>query len=217
MPAPVAPDKAKTFCRNVRRCMAARGWEARDLARAADLSESTVYRYMDEGELVLPHAEALMAMAGVFGVSTDALLGVAEADGEMEVRPVVEWTNLPLVLILRPGESPADVARGWTPVPAQSLPPECREHVLCVFIAPDDAMRPTIEAGDSVLVCVDEEVQAGGIALLWDSEHECDILRRVHADGVGISGYADNASYPPRHLPADAVVGRVKRLIGRDL
>lgn len=113
----------KEFARNVRAQRVAHGFSQAEAAEHLGLA-AEAYGRLERGQ-VLPRVETLVRLSNVYGVSTDALLGLAAGDGGSTTsRPV--RTELRKLL--------AD---------AEQLPPAALRHLVAFL----DALKPARRSG----------------------------------------------------------------------
>ena len=187
------------FAKNLRREMAARDMQPRDLAYHADVGVTTIYRYLSGDRA--PHSDILHKLASVLHVSTDELLGIEPRS----IRPLevseAEMVQLPLLRTRR------DVTEGTTEmveVPRYTLPPDLPVESLCVVLASEDT--PDLLPEDLVVAARDHDWSDGDLlaVLIGDEVH----VRRVVREGAEVLAVGPRIELRDR-VPLSDVVGRV--------
>lgn len=198
----------------------------RHLARELDISESTVYTWLAD-DIKVPRGEHVAALAQMFGVTSDYLLGIEPAPDEPEpdpdlpegAEPVGEMVLIPLYARVTAGEGgviDTEIVE-YHHLPRRFLP-ESELDTCGLIEARGDSMTGAagIEDGDWVLLCHGVEPQDGQIAVV-DIDGEATV-KRIYRTPDGIILQADNPAVPPRVISGPAlehtrVLGRVMRVI----
>ena len=187
-------------------------WSVAQLARAAEYTEGAIY-HIEAGRRK-PMSGTLSRIADALDVSTDDLLGRSSIHNALGVLPIGNTLSLPVLTEIRKGDNPNAVDAEQVALTAQQIPVDCRDHVLCLYPASDDALTPRVERGDLLLICLSEtELESGQLALLWDDRNDCNLVRRLLIEDGEVWGYGTNPAWPPVRLDAEAIVGRVIQLI----
>jgi transcriptional regulator with XRE-family HTH domain len=205
------------------------GYSQREVAEALHVTQGAVSSW--EAGRWEPDQQNLSALADLFGVSVDALIGreVIEprpAWQEIKVQPELvpeDEVMIPVVASLRcgfgrPGEA---IYRDQKPVP-RSFVKRWGDSIV-YYEAVGESMSPTITPGD-LLVTVPGSVWEDGWIVVVDVNDSDTIKRIYRAEDGGIDLVPDNVKYKPMHLtPEDlmtfnvAVLGHVVKPIGPDL
>jgi len=187
-------------------------WSVAQLARASEYTEPAIYR-IEAGDRE-PLSGTLARIADALNVSTDELLGRSSIHNALGVLPLGNTLTLPVLTTIRRGDDPNAVDAEQVAITAQQIPVDCRDHVLCLYPASDDALTPRVERGDLLLICLSEtELESGQLALFWDDRNDCNLVRRLLIEDGEVWGYGTNPAWPPVRLDAEAIVGRVIQLI----
>lgn len=179
----------------------------REVARRADLAESTVYRLEaeDRGQ---PQADTIAALAQALGVSADELLGIGKPE-EATPSHDDETIELPIVGRVSAGEGAIaeEYIEGYETVDRSDLhgPPE-RYFFLR---AKGDSMRDAgIFDGTLLLVDREAEIRDADIAVV-EVEDEA-LVKRVYFADDHILLVSENRDYRPQQVPRDIrFIGRV--------
>ena len=195
------------------------GYTQKEIAKALQVTESAV-SFWENGKYQ-PSNENLQALADIYGVSTDMLLGRTTPLDEREVEDEV---LIPVVATLRCGFGCAGVspiARDKKPVPSSYVRRWGKNIVL--YEAVGESMSPTITPGD-LLVTVPGTIWENGWVVVVDVNDSDTIKRIYRAEDGGVDLIPDNNKYQPMHLsPHDmqvynvSVLGHVVKPIGPDL
>jgi len=171
-----------------------------ELARAAELTESTIYRLEAEGRK--PRSDTLQALAEALNVSADDILGLDQSSPEPVEAAGLALTNLPLLL------SPSGEARTMI-VPEAALPESISRDRL-VVILPDDA-APDVTPRDTVIVARDEAWEDGDLlAAVLDDAY---VIRRAYAEADGQILLVGSDMSVRRRVSAESIVGRAMTAI----
>lgn len=169
-----------------------------ELARAAQLTENTIYRL--EGESRQPRADTVLALAAALDVSADELLGIDTPS----IRPVEDsdflLVNLPLLL------TRTDVTEGATEmvdVP-QVMLPELPHETLAVVHSDEDT--PDLLLEDLVIVARGREWADGDLLAVLIGDR-CTIRRGYREDGEVL--VVGSTIQIRDRIPLADVVGRV--------
>lgn len=220
------------FQKNLRRLMAEAKWEPRDLARAADVSENSVYRYL-RGERDNPASRHVAKLAEALSerlrrhVSLDELLGIEkeEPDDPADLVPgsthVQEMVPIPVVNgVAAAGDGGiADDAI----VEIHQYPRGMLTHIpegqieACFFVeARGESMTEAkITTGDMLLVCPTVTVQSGDICVVVVGDEamvkRVSIKRDETGDIQRLLLYSENPNFEPMDVTDQnaRVVGKV--------
>lgn len=205
------------------------GYSQREVAEALHVTQGAVSSW--EAGRWEPDQQNLSALADLFGVSVDALIGreVIEprpAWQEIKIQPELvpeDEVMIPVVASLRCGfgRSGEAIFKDKKPVP-RSYVKRWGEDIV-YYEAVGESMSPTITPGD-LLVTVPGSVWEDGWIVVVDVNDSDTIKRIYRAEDGGIDLVPDNTKYKPMHLtPEDlmiynvAVLGHVVKPIGPDL
>lgn len=205
------------------------GYSQKEVAEALHVTQGAVSSW--EAGRWEPDQQNLSALADLFGVSVDALIGreVIEprpAWQEIKIQPELvpeDEVMIPVVASLRCGfgRSGEAIFKDKKPVP-RSYVKRWGDSIV-YYEAVGESMSPTITPGD-LLVTVPGSVWEDGWIVVVDVNDSDTIKRIYRAEDGGIDLVPDNTKYKPMHLsPEDlmtfnvAVLGHVVKPIGPDL
>lgn len=205
-----------TFAGRLQQLMAEVGIEARALARAADLSESTIYRYL-AGDRREPGAGQIVAIARALGVSPGRLLGV---EGETEEsdetltgsEPVARFELVPIMgrVTAGPGGVAEEQIEEYRHIPSTFIPRGQERSCFLVQARGESMVDAGIREGDLLLVCPTVAVRDGDVAIV-DVDGEA-MVKRVYIQSVRrVMLVSDNSAYPPRFVERARIIGRVMK------
>lgn len=205
------------------------GYSQKEVAEQLHVTQGAVSSW--ESGRWEPDKTNLSAMADLFGVSVDMLIGrqIIESKPwkEIEVRPELtpeEEVFIPVVASLRCGFNSAGLPVVFSekkPVPV-SWTKRWGKNIVFVD-AVGDSMTPTIVPGD-LCVCIPGDAWEDGQIVVVDI-NDSDTIKRIRRtkDG-GIDLIPDNTVYDAMHLsPEDIgrfqvrVLGRIVKVVGPDL
>lgn len=206
------------------------GYSQREVAEALHVTQGAVSSW--EAGRWEPDKGNLAAMADMFGVSVDALIGrqtqIEPAPWkQIEVKPELvaeDEVMIPVVASLRCGFNSAGeptVFSDRKPVPVSWTR---RWGTNIVFIdSVGDSMIPTIRPGD-LCICVPGDAWEDGNIVVADINDSDTIKRIRRTDDGGIDLIPDNKEFEPMHYsPEDCerfqvrILGRIVKVIGPDL
>ena len=204
------------------------GYSQKDVSDALHVTPSAVSSW--EAGRYSPDQQNLSALADLFGVSVDMLLGrqVIEpaAWKEIVVQPELvpeDEVMIPVVASLRCGfgRSGEAIFKDQKPVP-RSYVKRWGENIV-YYEAVGESMSPTITPGDLLVTVPGNGWEDGWIVVV--DVNDSDTIKRIYrAEDGGIDLVPDNAKYKPMHLSPDdlmtynvAVLGHVVKPIGPDL
>lgn len=158
-------------------------------------------------------SDELSAIAKVFNVTTDELLG-EKTKILSNLKPLENMRRVPIIGIVRcgaGGRAYEDIAE-YIAIDDTYRPDEMRG-----FRAEGDSMEPEIHDGDICLVHLQEDVPDGALAVvvICDGEEECEgTIKRIHKQDDAIILQAINQAYAPRIFTGEnankvRIVGRV--------
>lgn len=206
------------------------GYSQKEVAAALSVTTAAVSSW--EVGRYIPDPQNLKALADLFGVTTDMLLGRQQqieprpAWQEIKVQPELvaeDEVMIPVVASLRCGfgRSGEAIFKDKKPVP-RSYIKRWGDNIV-YYEAVGESMSPTITPGD-LLVTVPGSVWENGWIVVVDVNDSDTIKRIYRAEDGGIDLVPDNTKYKPMHLtPEDlmtfnvAVLGHVVKPIGPDL
>ena len=206
------------------------GYSQKEVAAALSVTTAAVSSW--EVGRYIPDPQNLKALADLFGVTTDMLLGRQQqieprpAWQEIKVQPELvaeDEVMIPVVASLRCGfgRSGEAIFKDKKPVP-RSYVKRWGDSIV-YYEAVGESMSPTITPGD-LLVTVPGSVWENGWIVVVDVNDSDTIKRIYRAEDGGIDLVPDNTKYKPMHLtPEDlmtfnvAVLGHVVKPIGPDL
>jgi SOS-response transcriptional repressor LexA len=206
------------------------GYSQKEVASALSVTTAAVSSW--EVGRYIPDPQNLKALADLFGVTTDMLLGRQQqieprpAWQEIKVQPELvpeDEVMIPVVASLRCGfgRSGEAIFKDKKPVP-RSYVKRWGDSIV-YYEAVGESMSPTITPGD-LLVTVPGSVWEDGWIVVVDVNDSDTIKRIYRAEDGGIDLVPDNTKYKPMHLtPEDlmtfnvAVLGHVVKPIGPDL
>ncbi len=206
------------------------GYSQREVAEQLHVTQGAVSSW--ESGRWEPDKANLAAMASMFGVSVDALIGRQTPIEtvpwkQVEVRPELiaeEETMIPVVASLRCGFNTAGepvVFKDRKPVPVSWTR---KWGTNIVFIdSVGDSMVPTIRPGD-LCVCVPGEAWEDNNIVVADINDSDTIKRIRRTEDGGIDLIPDNKEFEKMHYtPEDCeryqvrILGRIVKVIGPDL
>ena len=177
-----------------------------------------------------PDQQNLSALADLYGITTDALLGrqtqIEPAPKQIQEVPEIvpeDEVMIPLVASLRcgPGTS-GDPFTCIKPIPIPASYIRRWGEGLQAIIAVGESMSPTIIPGD-MLICRPGEAWENG-QVVSVNYNDTDMIKRIYATREGIDLKSDNPAYETIHITADEakserfhVLGRVLLPIGKEL
>lgn len=206
------------------------GYSQKEVAAALSVTTAAVSSW--EVGRYIPDPQNLKALADLFGVTTDMLLGRHQqieprpAWQEIKIQPELvaeDEVMIPVVASLRCGfgRSGEAIFKDKKPVP-RSYVKRWGDSIV-YYEAVGESMSPTITPGD-LLVTVPGSVWEDGWIVVVDVNDSDTIKRIYRAEDGGIDLVPDNTKYKPMHLsPEDlmtfnvAVLGHVVKPIGPDL
>ena len=205
------------------------GYSQREVAEALHVTQGAVSSW--EAGRWEPDQQNLAALADLFGVSVDALIGREVIEPrpvwqEIKIQPELvpeDEVMIPVVASLRCGfgRSGEAIFKDKKPVP-RSYVKRWGDSIV-YYEAVGESMSPTITPGD-LLVTVPGSVWEDGWIVVVDVNDSDTIKRIYRAEDGGIDLVPDNTKYKPMHLtPEDlmtfnvAVLGHVVKPIGPDL
>ena len=205
------------------------GYSQKEVADELHVTPSAVSSW--EAGRYGPDQQNLSALADLFGVSVDALIGRAvkiEPIGRQiqEVPELVpeDEIMIPLVASLRCGPGTAGepfVTIKDVPIPSSYV--RRWGEGLKAIVAVGESMSPTIIPGDLCICRPGDAWESGNVVSV--NADDSDMIKRIFrtADG-GIDLRSDNPAFPPLHYSAEdlqqerlRVLGRVLIPIGKEL
>jgi len=157
--------------------------------------------------------EELSAIAKVFNITTDELLG-KKTPIITNLQPIENTRRVPIIGIVRCGVG----GRAYEDIDEYiSIDDTYRSDEMRGFRAEGDSMEPEIHDGDICLVHLQEEVPDGALAVvvICDGAEEAEgTIKRVHKADGAIILQATNQAYAPRIFTGEnankvRIVGRV--------
>lgn len=205
------------------------GYSQKEVATALHITTAAVSSW--EVGRYIPDPQNLSALADLYGVTVDILLGRKmpfESTGKQvaevpEIRPEDE-TLIPLVASLRCG--PGTAGEPFTfikpiPIPASYI--RRWGENLKALVAVGESMSPTIIPGDTLVCRPGDEWENGNVVSV--NVDDSDMIKRIYrtSDG-GIDLRSDNPTFEPLHFTEEDlrndrvhVLGRVLLSIGKEL
>ena len=209
----------ESFATRLQQLMEEIGMGPRDLARAADLSESTVYRCL-AGDRREPGAGQIVAIARALRVSPNRLLGLEEdADGLPGSEQVADFALVPIMGSVTAGAGGIadEQVEEYRHIPMTFIPQGQERSCFLVEARGESMVDAGIAEGDLLLVCPTVAVHDGDVAVV-DVDGEAMVKRVYHQTGSGgrsrrgrVLLVSDNSSYPPRLVDRARIVGRVMK------
>ena len=205
------------------------GYSQKEVAEALHVTQGAVSSW-EKGRWE-PDKGNLAAMADMFGVTVDALIGRQQQIDpapwkEIVVKPELfpeDEVLIPVVASLRCGfgRSGEAVYKDKKPVPKSSVK-RWGENIV-YYEAVGESMSPTITPGDLLVTIPGQAWEDGWIVVV--DVNDSDTIKRIrHAKDGGIDLIPDNPKYKPMHLSPDdlmtynvSVLGHVVKPIGPDL
>ena len=198
------------------------GYSQREAADALNVTTAAVSSW--EVGRYIPDPQNLKALADLYGVTTDILLG-RTTPLETYGKPMTEKTKLvpedevmiPLVASLRCGPGTNGEPFSYIkPVPIPSSYVRRWGEGLQAIIAVGESMSPTIVPGDLCICRPGDEWENGNVVSV--NVDDSDMIKRIYrtADG-GIDLRSDNPSFETIHYTAEDLAQNRVRILGRVL
>jgi len=175
------------------------------LARAAKLTENTIYRL--EGKGRKPRADTVQALAAALDVSADELLSIDKPS-----QPAADLNETKPSHVGIPLRRTITQVEGEYAVPIEHLPSDVSHDQLDAVPAADDACAPEVQPDDVAIVQRDADWSDGQLVAVADPEGVL-LIRYAWADGDDHIRATGTSPAVHMSLPADSVWGRVRRLI----
>ena len=204
------------------------GYSQKEVAKALNVTISAVSSW--ETGKYIPDPQNLKALADLYGVSVDILLGrqaqIEPAPKQIQEVPELvpeDEVMIPLVASLRCG--PGSNGEPFTfikpiPIPASYI--RRWGEGLQAIIAVGESMSPTIIPGDLLICRPGEAWESGQVVSV--NYNDTDMIKRIYVTKDGIDLKSDNLAYQTIHITADEakserfhVLGRVLLPIGKEL
>ena len=205
------------------------GYSQKEVADALHVTQGAVSSW--ESGRWEPDQQNLSALADLFGVSVDALIGrvtkiepIGRTIEEVPELVPEDEVLIPLVASLRCGPGTAGEPFAFikdVPIPSSYV--RRWGEGLKAIVAVGESMSPTIVPGD-MLICRPGDAWESGNVVSVNAD-DSDMIKRIYrtADG-GIDLRSDNPAFPPIHYTAEdlqqeriRVLGRVLIPIGKEL
>ena len=205
------------------------GYSQKEAADALNVTTAAVSSW--ETGRYMPDPQNLKALADLYGVTTDILLGrmtPLESFGrQINQQPALvpeDEVLIPLVASLRCGPGTAGepfVTIKDVPIPSSYV--RRWGEGLKAIVAVGESMSPTIVPGDRLICRPGDAWESGNVVSV--NADDSDMIKRIYrtADG-GIDLRSDNPAFPPLHYTAEdlqqerlRVLGRVLIPIGKEL
>jgi SOS-response transcriptional repressor LexA len=166
--------------------LSSRGWTGRELSRRADLSPSTISRWLAGNRL--PYPTHLHKLAGALGIPYENVLSKAGYDvgrtRSMERMPVIMVPIVPWTAAASPEEGQV---LDWT----YTLPrPRAASPEIFAVVVEGSCMEPEIKSGDVAIVNPDLSSRSGDVVLVRVGDQT--MVKRVRAVNDEIWLEADN-------------------------
>jgi len=202
----VATLQASNFAKRLRHLMSAARMTPRDLARAADVAEATVYRHLS-GDRDEPRADTIRAYAEALNVSADELLGLAQPEPHVADADLVD---VPLLGHASAGAGAIADAHIEEMIPTRLADIHTTpERAYWIRADGDSMIDAGIHPGSLLLVARGQEIEDGQIAVVLLEGEEA-VVKRVYRDGGHLILASANSAYPPLHITGDArIIGKV--------
>lgn len=199
-----------------------KGWTQEELGKALGVTKVTISSY--ERGTRQPNPEMLDAMANLFNVSVDEVLGRPASSGWKTVSPpqpdylTKETVLIPIIGRVRAGYDALaeQMIEGYMEVEPSMLKRWPDASALKVW---GKSMEPEIREGDYVIITQQAEVRSGDLAVICVNGDE-GTIKRVNITDDGIDLIPSNPSYGRQHFTAEQTVAlpvviqaRVMRII----
>lgn len=198
------------------------GYSQKETAESLHVTASAVSSW--ESGRYIPDPQNLKALADLYGVTTDMLLGrqqhIEPQAVPIEPQPELEFEDevmLPLVASLRCG--PGDPGKPFSfikPVPAPKSYIRRWGDDLKVIMAVGESMSPTIIPGDMLVCSPGESWESGQVVSVNYSD--TDMVKRIYrtSDG-GIDLRSDNPKFETIHVSPEELRDGNLHVLGRVL
>lgn len=198
-----------------------KGWTQEELGKALGVTKVTISSY--ERGTRQPNPEMLSAMANIFGVSVDELLG--RGGGE---QPSAQWPK-----IITPAKKP--VGRNYKRFPVYAFlacgsPEDMTDYIIDEIYLDDsvwegrdvmvartqgDSMAPSIKSGDQVVIDRADIEPINGKIYAVQVNGDTATLKQVFVSDDGIDLVPMNPAYQKMHFSADQCAVMPVRILGR--
>jgi repressor LexA len=201
-----------TFAKQLRKHMGQAGLTPRELARAADIGENTVYRYL-KGDRQNPGIEQIAALAHALNITADDLLGIAPPEEPktyaVGMEPVGDFVLVPLVGAASAGAGTfaEDDIQYLHQIPKTALPAGHEDSCFLTNARGESMIDAGILDGDQLLICRTLPVNDGDIAVL-NVDDEVLVKRVYRRDGHYLL-ISDSPDFPPREVDEASLIGVV--------
>jgi repressor LexA len=198
---PAAPavqqKEAAMFAEQLRQLRKAHGLTQSDLSARLGITQQAVGRW--ETGASSPDSSTLIALAGIFGVSVDALLGYGGFTA-MALPPPGAEVMVPVVGTVRAGFGALAFEEDYGCEPANVRDPENYFYL----VVKGDSMEPRIQDGDLALVRKQPALDDGDLGVVVFGEGE-GTLKRFRRLGNAIQLQPFNPSYKPVVVSGEAL------------
>ena len=186
------------------------GCSQKEVAKELNVTVSAVSSW--ETGKYIPDPQNLSALADLYGISTDALLGrqtmIEPAPRPIQVKPEIEFeeeVQLPIVASLQCGYDHAGepyTIVGKYPVP-KSFIKKYGEDLKLVY-ANGQSMIPTIRPGELMVCCPSDWWDDGTVVVI--NINDSDTVKRIyHAKDGGIDLIPDNSKFKSMHYTPEEI------------
>ena len=199
-----------------------KGWTQEELGKALGVTKVTISSY--ERGTRQPNPEMLSAMANVFGVSVDELLG----RGNAEQSSSAQWPRT-----ITPARKP--VGRNYKRFPVYAFlacgsPEDMTDYIIDEIYLDDsvwegrdvmvartqgDSMAPSIKSGDQVVIDRSDIEPFNGKIYAVQVNGDTATLKQVFVSEDGIDLVPMNPAYQKMHFTAEQCAAMPVRILGR--
>ena len=199
-----------------------KGWTQEELGKALGVTKVTISSY--ERGTRQPNPEMLSAMANVFGVSVDELLG----RGNAEQSSSAQWPRT-----ITPARKP--VGRNYKRFPVYAFlacgsPEDMTDYIIDEIYLDDsvwegrdvmvartqgDSMAPSIKSGDQVVIDRSDIEPFNGKIYAVQVNGDTATLKQVFVSEDGIDLVPMNPAYQKMHFSAEQCAAMPVRILGR--
>lgn len=209
-------DTAKWLSKRIRDLRIRRGMSVPELARAAALTESTVYRLETEGRP--PRFDTLLAIAEALKIDVSDLVD-QKADHSSSPGfplpkdaipvPLNDTVLVPLIgeVSAGPGILAEQNIEYLHRLPKTFIPAGNEDSCFLLRARGESMIDAGIQDGDLLFICNAVEVDDGDIAVLLVDDEA--VVKRVYRKNGTLMLVSENPAYPPREVDQAFLIGRV--------
>ena len=199
-----------------------KGWTQEELGKALGVTKVTISSY--ERGTRQPNPEMLSAMANIFGVSVDELLG----RGNAEQSSSAQWPKT-----ITPAKKP--IGRNYKRFPVYAFlacgsPEDMTDYIIDEIYLDDsvwegrdvmvartqgDSMAPSIKSGDQVVIDRSDIEPFNGKIYAVQVNGDTATLKQVFVSEDGIDLVPMNPAYQKMHFTAEQCAAMPVRILGR--